>query len=184
MTSRLLHHHGQVKAIGPASRVTKCLQRVRRALEESISSSLISAGRVRDGYTDLRQALPEVPFLGGPGLPPRLQNLVGGERATGLQKCSSCPQRLVRGKGLLRHRLDAFGPIGKRTAQRVARSCLPRATLGIAVTISSGHTHSLARRTPSSTIRHTQALGLAVDRSEDALIVPLPDPSQRGKVER
>src|SRR5689334_4850567 len=46
-TTRLLHYDGQVKAIGPAPCVAKRLQSLRRAVQESIGSGLVSAGCVR-----------------------------------------------------------------------------------------------------------------------------------------
>jgi hypothetical protein len=56
---------------------SKHCEPVRRALEKSIGSHLISAGRVCHGNADLRESLPQVPFLGRPGLPTCLQYLVG-----------------------------------------------------------------------------------------------------------
>src|SRR5690242_7625392 len=103
VTSRSIHGCRQVKAVGPASCVSKRCQPLRRALEESIGPHLIAACGVGDGDTDLGKSLPEVALLDRPGLPTRLQYFVSSKGTAGLHEGSSRLERLFRGKGLLRH---------------------------------------------------------------------------------
>jgi len=80
VTSRLLHDRTHVKAVGRPARSGKCGQPLRGPVEESFGPNLISAGRMRHGNTDLRQPLPQVPFLDWSGLPPCLKHLMSRER--------------------------------------------------------------------------------------------------------
>ena len=158
----------QVKAVGPTTGLGKCGQALRGAIEEAISSDLVSPGRMCHGDADLCKALPQVPFLDGSGLPTRLQYLVGGERTSCADEVSSCRKSVFGRQGLLRHRLDAHGPVGQRSAQGVARSCLPSAAFGVPVTITSRHGTSLpsggmkqrGNRAASPTLGQILALGL------------------------
>jgi hypothetical protein len=75
--SRVLYDSIQIKAVGLASGSSKCRQPLRGAFEKSIGSNPISAGRMRQGNTDLGQPLPQVTLLDRSRLPPRLQHLVG-----------------------------------------------------------------------------------------------------------
>jgi hypothetical protein len=146
VTSRLLHDVVQGEAVGPASRGRKRCQPLCSPVKESVRPYLIPAGSVGDGNAELRQSLPQVPFLDRPGLPPRLQDLVGGEGTANLHELSSCPECLFRRQRLLRHRLDAFGAVGQRPAQPVARPCLASTTRGVPVTIRVPHATSLPKK--------------------------------------
>ncbi len=144
VTSRSLHDGIQVKAVGRASRGGKRCQPHCGPLEESIGPDLIPASRVRDSNAELRKALPQVSFLDRPGLPTCLEDLVGGEGTPGVHKFASCPEGLFGRQRLLRHRLDAFGAIRQRPAQRVARPRLASTTVDVPVTIRSRHETSLS----------------------------------------
>ena len=147
VTSRLLHDVVQGEAVGPPPRGSKRCQPLCSPFEESVRPYLIPAGRVGDGNAKLRESLPQVPFLDRPGLPPRLQDLVGGEGTANLHELSSCPECLFRRQRLLR-KLDALGAVGQRPAQRVARPCLAGTTFGVPVTIRVAHATSLPRNEP------------------------------------
>jgi hypothetical protein len=145
VTSRVLHDCVHVKAVGPASRGCICCQPPCSPFEQSVRPSLIASGSVCDGNADLRKSLPQVPFLFRPGLPTRLEDLVGGEGTADVHERSSCQEGLFRRQRLLRHRLDPFGAIGQRPAQRVARPCLAGTSFGVPVTIRTLHATSLPR---------------------------------------
>ena len=170
-TSCALNRHGQVKAVGPASGGGIRFQPLRSAVEESIRPNLIPACCVSHGNTELRKALPQVPFLDRAGLPTCLQDLVSGEGTPALDEFSSCLDCVFWREGLLRDRLDTFSPVWQRPAQRVAGPCLASATFGIPVTIMSCHTASLPRTKAThrawrgtSYSRLSSAVGIISDR--------------------
>jgi len=109
VTSRMMHHGIEVKAVGPAARGSKRRQPHGSPFEEPIRPYPIPAGCVGDCHADLRKSLPQVPFFARPGLPTRLKDLVGGERTAGLHEFSSRPECLFRRQRLLGRRLDSFG---------------------------------------------------------------------------
>ena len=83
---------------------------------------------------DLGHALPEVALLLGRVLPPRLEHLVGRERAALAQEVHRLLDRLVRRQRLLGHRLHPLRPVGQGPAERVTGTGLSGSALLVAVT--------------------------------------------------
>ena len=124
---------GQVQPVRRALAGTVGLESARTSLHQPGSPDAVTAGSMCQADTDLRESLPQVPFLHGTSLPASLENLMGGKGPALLHQDPRELQRLQRRQRLFRHRLDTHGAVGQGTTQRVSRPRLTRATGSVPV---------------------------------------------------
>ena len=121
------HDSREIKTVRGTLASGVLIEARRTTLEEPGSADAVSAGGVREADTELRQALPKVAFVDGPGLPARLQHLMGSKGSSLPHQTTGRVQRLQRRQRFFRNWLNAGSPVRQWSAKSITRPLLARA---------------------------------------------------------
>lgn len=105
-------------------------------LEKPDSAGAVTASRMRQAHTDLRETLPQVALLVRTSLPAGLENFMRSEWPTLPHQSPGQDNRLQGRQRLFRNWLDAGSPVGQWAAKSIARARLPRSTNVVPVSAS------------------------------------------------